>query len=319
MAKAYQQEAPFTVKVELTEGCSLACDFCGINSIREKAGGPYNFMTPKTAERIASQVAAAGWNPRFELAMHGEPSMNPQGAEIVGLLRKHNPKCQIMMTSNGSGFMKDPTAQIDALFAAGLNILALDDYRNVKFVPKVRERYNGEVRVVDYPASDDFSPYTRYPRGTKLIIIMRDISEPQPGVHNRLDNMGGLAAPKVDTQQGKRCAKPFRDIAFRWNGKVALCCDDWRGRYQVGDITKTDIVALWNSPEFMAARRKLYHGQRDFGPCHGCSDQSYRVGLLPDKKGKLTLPKPNANDLEIIKKCTTGRNWTTVVKRPWEK
>lgn len=312
------QEAPFTVKVELTEGCSLACTFCGINSIREKAGGPYSFMTVKTAKRIAQQVAGAGWNPRFELAMHGEPSMNPARNEIVAALHEHNPRCQIMMTSNGSGFMKDPTAEIDALFAAGLNILALDDYRNVKFVPKIRERYKGEVPFFDYPESDAHSPYRRYPRSTKMIIIMRDISEPQDGVHNRLDNMGGCAAPRVATQMGKRCAKPFRDIAFRWNGKVGLCCDDWRGQYHVGDIHKEDIVALWNNERFTAARKKLYHGERDFGPCLGCSDVSYRVGLLPDKKGQQTLPKASKKDEEIIKAATTERRWTTYVKRPWE-
>lgn len=31
------------------------------------------------------------------------------------------------------------------------------------------------------------------------------------------------------SMNGKRCAMPFREMAIRWDGSVALCCDDWRG------------------------------------------------------------------------------------------
>jgi hypothetical protein len=313
-----KQESPFTVKIELSEGCNLACTFCGINSIRPKAGGPFFFMSPATAERIASEVARVGWNPRIEMAMHGEPSMNPKRVEIIAAIRKHLPKVQIMMTSNGGGLLKDTTESIDAMFAAGLNILALDEYQNVNLIPKIRERYKGAVEFIDYPASKAHNPYRRYPKSTKMIIVMLDISVPQDGVHNRLDNMGGLAFPKTFEQQGKRCSKPFRDMAFRWNGNVSICCDDWRGQYQIGSIADTAIDTLWNNDRFTAARKKLYHGERDFGPCHGCSDVSYRVGLLPDKLGKQSLGKATQKDKQAIFEAVTGKPWTAIVKRPWE-
>lgn len=312
------QDPPFTVKIELTEGCNLACTFCGINSIRATPGGPFKFMSPGTAKRIAREVSRLGWNPRIEMAMHGEPSLNPARDEIVAILRKHLPRTQLMMTSNGAGFVRDPTAEITAVFSAGLNVLALDDYRNVRLVSKIRARYKGAIPLVDYPAQKAWSPYKRRPRSTQVVVIMADISVPQPGVHNRLDNMGGCAAPKTRDQMGKRCAKPFRDIAFRWNGNVALCCDDWQARYKIGSILDTPLDKLWNSPTFRAARRKLYYGERDFGPCDGCSDVSVRVGLLPDKMGKEIMKRPTATDRKLIQLATSGVKWTTRIKRPWE-
>jgi organic radical activating enzyme len=313
------QDPPFTVKVEFSEGCNLACSFCGINSIREHAGSHFDFMEVSTAERIAKEVARAGWNPRIEFAMHGEPSMNPNRSELVHTFRKHLPHVQLMMTSNGAGFVKDPTNSIEEIFYAGLNLLVLDDYKNVLLVPKIKERYRGPIPMLSYPEQREYSPYKRYKHNTQVIILMKDISIQQPGVHNRLDNMGGCAAPKTDAQMGKRCAKPFRDLAFRWNGNVAICCDDWRGQYQIGSIHKEDIISLWNNDRFTAARRKLYHGERDFGACDGCSDVSVRVGLLPDKHGKEELPKPTDKDLREIQAGVTGKAWTKIVIRPWEK
>lgn len=314
----YIQDQPNTVKVEFSEGCNLACSFCGINSIRERPGKMFNFLSVETAARIASEVARIGWRSRFEFSMHGEPSLNPQCIEILRTLRSHLPKNQLMMTSNGAGFLKDP-ARIDAAFTAGLNILVLDDYKNVNIVPKILERYKGSVQVHRYPASLEHSPYRRYPTSTQMIVIFLDISLPQNGVHNRLDNMGGCAAPKVDSMNGKRCARPFRELAIRWNGYVATCCDDWRGQYVIGNVMKTPLDVLWQNDEFMALRKKMYYGQRDFGACDGCSDKSYRVGLLPDKLGKKTLPKPTARDAAIIKAAVARGPLANVVLRPWEK
>lgn len=313
----YVQDPPNTVKVELTEGCNLACAFCGINSIRSAPGKYYNFLSVALADKLARSLQRTGWRARMEFAMHGEPSMNPEFVRIIGVFRQHLPRTQLMMTSNGAGFLRDPAA-VDAVFAAGLNLLCLDDYKNVRIVPKVLARYKGAVPVINYPESRDFSPYRRYPLRTRRIVVFQDISEPQDGVHNRLDNMGGLAAPKVDTMQGKRCARPFRELAIRWDGKIGACCDDWRGQYLIGDASKEDLGRIWQNERFMALRRKLYYGERDFGACDGCSDLSYRVGLLPDKLGKQHLPRPTARDRQVIAEGLRHAPLTTVVRRPWE-
>jgi MoaA/NifB/PqqE/SkfB family radical SAM enzyme len=316
----YVQDPPYTVKIEFSEGCNLACKFCGINSIREKPGKLFNFMTVQTVERIAQEVARLGWTSRLELAMHGEPSMNPNFVRIIEAIHKHLPDNQIMMTSNGAGYLRD-IANVDAAFDAGLNILCLDDYQNVNIVPKVLERYaltSGKVQVINYPESRAHSPYKRWPKGTKVIVVFAYISIPQPGVHNRLDNMGGMAAPRTHEQDGKRCGRPFREIAFRWDGKVATCCDDWRGQYLCGDITRQSLDEIWQGEAFMALRRKLYAGERDFGACNGCSDMSYRTGLLPDRMGKREMGPVTAKDKLVIATAMSHNPLTTVVKRPWE-
>jgi MoaA/NifB/PqqE/SkfB family radical SAM enzyme len=321
---AYVQEPPFCIQVELTEGCNLRCEGCGIHGIREKAGGPYKFMTEETADRFARQVAAAGWNCRIEMAMHGEPSLNPEVIDIVRAMRHHLPKHQLMMTSNGTGFLKDTANRIRAVFDAGLNILALDDYEAVNIVPKVLERamvnelaFSGVV-VKRYPQDGlEWSPHRRWPKSARMIIVIEDIQKAKEGSHAKINNHAGYGGAPNESKAGVRCAKPFRELGIRHDGKVAGCCIDWSGTLKAGDIRKMTIEEIWHGPLFQAMRRKLYHGQRDFGPCAGCDHETYRLGLLPDKLGKHSLPEPDATTEATLKAAMAGRSYTPIVFQPW--
>ena len=314
------QEAPFAVQVELTEGCNLRCSFCGIKGIREKAGGPFKFMTVDTAKRIAEGMRAAKWTARVEFAMHGEPTLNPDMIEIVRIFRQNLPKSQLMITSNGGGLIKSPLKTVRALLDAGLNVLALDDYKTATMVPRiVAALVDSEIKVVNYPADGlEHSPHRRGPVSERRVVIIQDISDADEGSHASLNNHCGTGSPLNDKGAGKRCAKPFREMSIRWDGRVSICCNDWRGRLLCGDVTKQKLVDVWNSRVFQAARKYLYHGMRDFAPCKGCDALSYRVGLLPDKKGKEELPRPDKKDAKIIADAQSHGFMTAPVRVPWE-
>lgn len=314
------QEAPFCVQIELTEGCNLRCDFCGIQGIRAKAGGPFKYLTPALATTIAGHLAAARWNSRIEFAMHGEPTRNPDMLAIVAAFRKALPRNQLMMTSNGGGLLHDPTTLIDGLFDAGLNILALDNYKSVPIVPKILERYAGTRPVYSYPEDGlNYSPHRRWPARSQVVIIIQDLIEAAAGSHAVITNHCGCGAPVNQTKAGQRCAKPFREFSVRWDGSVAGCCNDWRGLYHIGTTATTDAETLWQGEAFQAMRRKLYAGERDFGACDGCDYSSYRNGLLPDKMGKQTLPPPDKATAAAIKRATRGPSYTPAVILEWEK
>jgi MoaA/NifB/PqqE/SkfB family radical SAM enzyme len=142
----YQQEPPFAVQVEPVEGCSLACSFCALQTIRDngadaqlgihgKNSAPYRLMTLPTARRIASEIARLGWNPRVEFAMHGEPTMHPFLHSIIEEFRKALPKHYLMVTTNGSGLIKK--GRVEMLFAAGLDTLAWDEYKHATWNAQV--------------------------------------------------------------------------------------------------------------------------------------------------------------------------------------
>ena len=325
----YIQEPPFAVQIEFTEGCSLYCDFCGLHGIRE-GKGDYKFATVETIQRIGDEIKRLGWNARIEIAMRGEPSMNPKFIEMIAILRSCLPKNQLMMTSNGSGFI--PAGKIRDAFAAGLDILALDHYQDIDFVPRAlknnlfeADEYskgfstNGydRISIYNYPEQPEGNPHRRI-KG-KMLTIIKDISTNSSGTHAKLLNHCGSAAPLDYSKAGKRCAKPFRELAFRFDGSVAICCNDWRGEYDCGNINQSSLEEIWLGEPFTLARKALYHGQRTFRPCLGCNATSYRSGFLPDKKGKESLPLPTNEEWLKINNVSQAQTLTPVVFREWEK
>lgn len=309
-----KQEPPFSIQIEMTEGCNLLCKFCGIHGIRSSAKG-FKFMSIETAILIAKQIADAGWNSRIEFAMHGEPTLHPKCSLIIHYFRHYLPRNQLMMLTNGAGLLPMPKVKTNRLFYAGLNVLGIDAYKHNPHWKEIHWRVPGEF----YPGKAP-SPHGRFKIGAREIIYIQDIKEAKSGGHSVLNNHCGCGAPPLEIPMQQRCAKPFRELSIRWDGNIALCCNDWRGHYFCGSIKSSSVETIWNNKAFQIARKMLYNNNRDFIPCKWCDAKSYRVGLLPDKMGKETMPKPTKADKQWLdENISPTKTLTKIVKREWEK
>jgi MoaA/NifB/PqqE/SkfB family radical SAM enzyme len=308
-----KQEAPFSIQIELTEGCNLFCKFCGIRGIREKPGN-YLFLSLSDAKSIAKNIRQMGWKSRIEFAMHGEPTLNPQMFEIIAKFREYLPENQLSILTNGIGIVRSPKSITKRLHRHGLNIIAIDDYKTNPFSKKIKNQVPG----YNYP-EDKISPHSRLHGKKHIVIYIQDITTAKSGGHSTINSHCGCATPPPTVPLNKRCAKPFREISIRWDGNVAICCNDWRGHYICGNAIEDKLSEIWNSREFNIARILLYNKDRNFIPCKWCDAISYRTGLLPDKMGKEEIRPPTKNDYKIIKQI--AREDTTLagkVLRKWE-
>lgn len=310
------QDPPFCIQIEPVQGCNLGCSFCGIHAIGygQKARG-YDLMEVGLAENLARQVAELGWNPRIEFAMHGEPTMHPDLPALIKAFRDQLPKAYLLVTSNGGGLLTDTVASVQALFDAGLNTLALDDYESNKIVQRVLRNIGDDVLfdVYDYPDTHPkASPHTRY-TGQRVVIV-KDLVSAGAGTHSIVHNSAGDAFPLDFSKEGKRCAKVFREISVRWDGNVAICCNDWSGTFKVGNAhtDREGLSAIWQHPRMQAARRALYAGERSaLIPCRGCNAITYRNGLLPDKMGKEEVPPLDVDDRLTLAEAIEGDPYTS--------
>lgn len=322
----YTQEPPFSCQIELSEGCNLRCPFCGINGIRSKER-TYKFMSLETASRIATSIGELGWNCRTEFALHGEPTQNPETLKLLKIFRDNLPKNYFLIETNGSGFLgkdsDDITRKVLSYFEAGLDTIGLDEYQNVPWGNLVRTKVNREalteagITFHEYPSDPKGNPHQRTRQKRLVIIAPIDLSD--KGTHASLNNHCGSGAPLDASMIHERCAKPFREISFRWDGSVSICCNSWDGLYQIGNIHEMSVSKIWQHPRFMAARQKLLHKERDFRPCLGCNNRSYRVGLLPDKFGKQTLPPPDVRTQKLIDEVIALGPYTIPVPREWDR
>lgn len=327
------QESPFAIQLELVEGCNRGCFFCGIQGIRNNGANgpkeitgknsfPIKVLTKKKARIIAERIAESGWNPRIEFAMHGEPLLNKNYLKIFKIFRKQLPKLSFQLTTNGIMLLKfpGPKNRIDEIMEAGINVIKLDAYETDEVWRAIYKRIKGLKNwhpITFFPSDKSKPPHARRKPHEHDVVFVRDISEANDKTLE-ISNHCGCSFPLDHSQANKRCARPFREMSIRWDGKVAICCLDWRGYYKCGSAITTSLEKLWNNKYFNSARIKLYHRQRDFIPCYGCDAKSFRVGFLPDKLGKIDMPEPTKKDLLIIKEALSGKPYTEPVLRPWE-
>lgn len=321
----YRQDPPFAIQLEPVEGCSLACSFCALQTLRNsgadwstgkhgKNSTPYRFAEVALFDRIAENIKRLKWNPRIEFAMHGEPTMHPMLDEIIGVMRRHLPKHYFLLTTNGSGLIR--AGAVRAMFDAGLDTLAFDYYNHASWASKVSDiltEYAVEnlLPLFSYPKQKDGNPHHRW-KGQRITIIA-DISANVSGTH-QLTNQGGNSGARITLEQ--RCAKPFRELSIRWDGNVAICCDDWRGQYKIGNVRDMTLGTIWQHPRMQAARRVLYAGQRSaVHVCSGCNVRTYRNGLLPDKYGKQSMPDLTPDTYRTIGEAQRGRVFTLKVQK----
>lgn len=310
------QQAPFTVLIEPTEGCNLGCSFCGLRGIRKKGTKPWNYMTIETAKKISKEIARVGWNAKIVFAQHGEPTLNPDLLEIIRIFRKNLPKNIFHLYTNGYGFVHsdDIDEYTKSIFKAGINNINVDCYSDDgdwNFVKKLKDQSNVVLYEKGIPL---------YTNNMKSRILLLPPIKEENKITRKLANHAGAAFPLDDSYNNKRCTMPFREMAFRWDGNVSLCCDDFRGEYPIGNIHDRKIDDLWNDDRFKAARIMLYNYSRNFRPCKGCTNVSMRVGLLPDSSGKETLPKIT-KEIEKIAQSVSKENkpLATIFRRKYEK
>lgn len=315
--KLKPQAPPFTIQIETSEFCNLRCSFCGTRGMKVQ---PTNLMTVQTAQRIADEIARVGWMSKIAFGMHGEPTFNPMFLTIVREIRKRLPRTTMHVFTNGYGIMHsaDPADYIMQMAEAGINNVILDHYSPTGDAAKVVAMFDD---VVELKAG---IPLFSTGLGFRVLSVPPIDLDNKNKSTRRLANHCGAAAPLDKTFNNKRCTMPFRELSIRWDGNVALCCDDFRGEYPIANVNDMPIDELWNHERFQAARIMLYNYSRDFKPCDGCTNISSRVGFLPDPQGQEMLPDimtPDGKEArKIVNKVSkVEKPLAEIVKRPWEK
>jgi radical SAM protein with 4Fe4S-binding SPASM domain len=299
-------DKPWQVSITVVEGCNRMCDFCGIHGIRDKVGN-YKYMSLDTLRRIADEIAIFCPTVKIDMASHGEPTLHPDIYQYISIAREKLPKAQMMLTTNGLTSLKSSehfSTQVKNILNAGIDFILMDTYYPER--DRIRA-YASEVQgvdVVDYytdllPAG--LSPYYNYHRKklTNTLILLDDISKVTGKSNTRLlNNAGGNSGSVKPLSEPLKsvCVRPFREMSFRHDGNVTLCCQDWKGEYVIGNIMEYSMSDIWNSDQFYSVRTFLRNKLRVFNPCSICDmPAGFRVGLLP------AYPYPTSSHANVVK------------------
>jgi len=59
-----------------------------------------------------------------------------------------------------------------------------------------------------------------------------------------------------EKKEPKPCLRLWYTLTVLWDGRVALCCVDYDGRYIMGDLKESNLKEIWNSDQYCSVRRQ---------------------------------------------------------------
>jgi radical SAM protein with 4Fe4S-binding SPASM domain len=92
------------------------------------------------------------------------------------------------------------------------------------------------------------------------------------------NNRAGLVKieKKVTLPLKECCIRPFYQLQINYQGKAVLCCNDYFGSVEMGDIHNQHIAEIWQNRKFQAYRRRLFFKDRaSLELCNKCDARYY--------------------------------------------
>lgn len=292
---------PFKIEeiiIDIAASCNAQCPFCPrIFMPKERSKG---FISLELYEKILDDAKDNNIK-KLRLYSTAEPTMHPKFDKVIDIAKEKG--FEISLSTNASLLHKhiDSTMKVDFL---QYSIEGWDkkSYEKYRFPLKFEKVYQNIKEFYDRASQEVKSPKV----STNLIITTKtDIRKyvelwgeyiGDVNVHFMYDPVkyenGKFVSKSLDAEkeyfdldkQTKNfyCSYPFNILTVSFDGKVALCCDDFAAELNIGDLAHSTIKEVFYSKSMNKIRNQFYTQKLDI--CKECS--------------RFTLP--NAKDIQFI-------------------
>jgi len=199
-------------------------------------------MTKKIFLKILADLKKLKYKGAFHPYLMGEPLCDKRFKDLVKIIRQQFPKNGMLVNTNGD-FLKDK-GDISELFKAGLHkiVINLYDERNMH----LKKDAQGMEKVIF--------------RG---IVFLKK---------REFWNRGGLVNFSYGIPRRVSCNFIFQKMCINYLGDVILCCSDYHYEVVYGNVMKTRLIDIWNSPKYKHVRQMHASGNGKKLPiCEGCN------------------------------------------------
>jgi hypothetical protein len=306
---------PWSIHVELHEGCTRRCWFCGINNYkgkekdRAKATSCHS-MDLGLLRKVFTELNDWLGRIRVEINDHGEPTLHPAWMQAINTMSSSFPLASLQAQTNCDPWIWRARDFIEESFGQGLDTLCLNCYNLETYDFFIDKLPQWGIPFIDYyhnnPNNISANAYYKKGKGPGRVIVWKDLSTMNLSkevyqlkkINKSIHNVGGnvsqdliykmTGTPPTPVPTKHRCSKVHREIVLSWDGKVPICCLDWRDLTVMGDCNTQDIRQIWYSHKWEVVRQALYDRKRRLlMPCAECASPTTRTGL--DKNPGLVL------------------------------
>jgi len=288
------------IAIEIASKCNRTCYFCpnGCNTQEDV------YMNMQLIENCLHQLAEIKYRGRIEWYIYNEPTRDKRLLQIVKLAKKLIPGACQMINTNGDYFKT--YEDIKKLYDAGINQMQINVYssndgstdiekfnKGVEFA-KLREiklnqfldKFNIDRGLSLY---QNIGPRKKAGLVVKKYGISRTIKDSEVQGSNGFTNRSGNVEEFRDAlfePIKKHCTRPFRFLNINYKGDVILCCNDYHGKTNFGNIKEKTLLEIWNDAAFNIYRLKLQNKDR---ACFLCDKCDFNGGYYPHMIDNVTF------------------------------
>ncbi|OQA58386.1 MAG: pyrroloquinoline quinone biosynthesis protein PqqE [Candidatus Omnitrophica bacterium ADurb.Bin277] len=264
------RDFPNKFSIQTTSMCNAACIFCPFREIKELF--PPRVMEGKLYRKIIDECAAHKNIERMILYMNNDPLTDPFLIERIDYAKTKVPWSCVHILTNGSLLTPSLADQLVAsrLDWIGISLhgirhetikeaMGIDAAKTIERVLSFLDRVKSNKNIKDYvmitflghdhlnpEEKDEAVKFWRKQGVERISFFEKPIS--------RAGNVKTI--PHVTHHQVKGCASIWANemMHVTEDGKVILCCMDWRREVVLGDLNEKSIETIWNSSKYQDVR-----------------------------------------------------------------
>ena len=265
----------FLLRLETTNHCNFKCNFCPHSTMKRDKG----FIDESLCERVIGEAAELGIH-NLDLRNFGEPILDKR-LSTIGKIASSNGFDHIYIHTNGMGINKSLLQQWGEAGINDVNISLSPKKEFAKSRPgtdvdklfsQMENLQDSEwmhILSVDYIRTGTSSEQEEKEFNDWLIKF---------NLRKRIEiNLHNWALGESKNEGLGYCHRLWSSITILWDGQVPLCCLDYEGEYNLGNLHNASLKDIINSELYREVRSNHYKGKY-LSKCASCD--------MPIKKDK---------------------------------
>jgi len=281
----FEKPKPKEIIIDICAACNAACPFCPRLYMPEERSKGY--MSLDLFRFILEEAKREGIK-NIRLYSTAEPTLHPQFDEIIDLLKKDN--FFVSVSTNASLLDKhiDALMKVDILQFSieGWDKKSYEKYRiplkfdrvyaNIKLFHKEKLKVKNSPKILTNLLLAKDTNLEKYMElwGDLIdniqihFMLEATTYENEKFVSKRNQKLDDEYYNFESVKENFICGYPFNILTIAFDGKIALCCNDFSASMNIGNI-KDGIMNVFNSQVLKMIRDEFY--KQNLDKCKDCS------------------------------------------------
>lgn len=279
---------PRVVEIQTTTACNAGCKVCPHPEVY--GGQPSSKMSIDLFRSILEQCRDHQDGLRICPYLNAEPFLDRRMPEFVATINEILPRAEVEISTNLSVLTNQLRERLSGTRIDDLRLSVFGFQQGTHQLLMPGLKFDRVRSNLDSLATD--KEFRAVARSISIVMLdhpllaQEEVEEARDycrengwnlhywGVLDRSKNVADVDnGVWLNAVSGCEQNRPTERLHVRADGRVILCCQDWRDEVVLGDLSKETLLDLWNGPSYLDIRDSIASGRPGAAPdlCRRCA------------------------------------------------